>query len=84
MRQSITLVVYKDHKNADVRYFGPFVDIHIASDFAKAIPEPLKGGFKGYRTTQPFTATEASLVSDLILNARKAVNKKQSLVHEAI
>lgn len=71
MKPSTTIVVYRDQANAQTRYFGPFVDIRIASDFSKALPEPLKGGFKEYRTLQRFTSQDGSIVRDLILEARQ-------------
>lgn len=84
MRQSSTLVVFKDGPESDVRYFGPFVDIVIAQEFAKALIEPLPGGFKGYRSTQPYTSTETSLINDVIEQSRSSDKSKRSFTHEAI
>lgn len=84
MRQTSTLVVFKDGPESDVRYFGPFVDIVIAQEFAKALVEPLPGGFKGYRSTQPYTSNETSLINDVIKQSRLTDTAKRSYTHEAI
>jgi hypothetical protein len=86
MRQSTTLVVYKDSKDAAVRYFGPFINLDFASEFATALPEPLQpGGFKGYRSTQPFTSTETSLATEAILSDRETGHNRANVaLHEAI
>lgn len=73
MKQSTYIVIYKDSSNAQALYFGPFVTIGIASDFSSALPIPLKGGFKKYTVTQPFTHNETSLVTDLIMSGREKV-----------
>ena len=70
MKHSTTIVCYKDDADAAELYFGPFVNIQIASQFSEALPRPLKGGYKKYRTLQRFTFNEANIVTDLIQAGR--------------
>lgn len=76
MKQSQQLVVYKDSHSSQTMYFGPFVDIRFASEFSDSLPTPLKGGFKRYAITQPFTAGDGKVVSDLIM-----IHRDHSLIH---
>lgn len=73
MKPSTIIVVYKDRSSAQALYFGPFVDIRIAGEFSSALPEPLTGGFKVYRTLQRFTSQDGSIVNDLIMSYREQV-----------
>lgn len=70
MKQSQTLVEYRDSEDAQSLVFGPFYNTAIASAFASELPKPLKGGFKRYRVTQPFTLNDTSIVRDLIISKR--------------
>lgn len=70
MKPSTYLVMYRDSEGAKVRYFGPFVNQSIASEFVSALPDPQSGGFKQVTITQPYTSNEAELVKDVILRHR--------------
>jgi hypothetical protein len=67
------LVTYKDSANARTLYFGPFHSLDLAEEFSKGLPNPLKGGSKAYHVTQPFTFSETSIVTDLILVGRNRI-----------
>lgn len=71
MKPTSTLVIYRDARDSQTMAFGPFVNISIASEFSKALPEPRKGGVKRYLTTQPFTHNEAHMVTDMIMANRE-------------
>jgi len=71
MKPSQYLVAYKDNAKARTLYFGPFVSIDVASRFLADLPEPQPGGAKDYRTTQPFTANDTTLIQDYILSERE-------------
>lgn len=71
MKQTAYLVIYKDGPKAHTRYFGPFVSIDVTSRFMDELPMPLKGGYKDYRITQPFTASDTSIIRDLLMTERR-------------
>lgn len=71
MKQTSYLVIYKDSPKAHARYFGPFVSIDVATVFMDELPEPLKGGYKDYRITQPFTASDTAIIRDLLASERQ-------------
>lgn len=78
-KQSTQLVEFRDTKTSQALLFGPFVSIGISETFFKALPEPLQGGFKRYRTLQRFTHDETKMVTDLILISRQL--HKHSEIH---
>jgi hypothetical protein len=72
MRQkSLHLVIYKDHRGAAVRYFGPFANETSAEFFQAAVGEPLEGGYSHVRTIQPFASFEGRTVHQLIKRERE-------------
>lgn len=64
MRSPQYLVLYKDSEASKAHIFGPFVNQTIADDFKSELPEPLEGGYKLRRYTEPQTYTEAKLVAE--------------------
>lgn len=64
MRSPQYLIVYKDSSRSKSHIFGPFVTQTIADDFSDELPEPLEGGHKLRRYTEPQTYTEAKLVAE--------------------
>lgn len=71
MKQSSYIVYYKDSPKANGRYFGPFASIELAGVFLKELPEPLEGGSKGYRITQPHTMSDINIIRGLLGTERE-------------
>lgn len=64
------LVVYKDDADSRNLYYGPFVSLSIAEHFMNALPEPLEGGLKTFKSFQPYSHSEDTLAGEVILRKR--------------
>lgn len=71
MRQPPRYILERqDSASAKVRRFGPFASEQIANEFNDELPEPLEGGSVKTVLVQPFTLSDAALVSEMILRER--------------
>lgn len=75
MRNPQYLVVYKDNPKAKAHIFGPFVNQTIADEFKEDLPQPLQGGYKIRKYTEPHTSSEAREAS-----ARLVAQRNRELV----
>lgn len=71
MRPLRYIIAYRDRPKAATRYFGPFVDLSIASRFEDALPDPLPGGIKVTRPVQPFSTEDDQDARNAILQERE-------------
>lgn len=73
MKQTMWLVVYKDHRNAPIRYFGPFSSETKADFFLASLPSPWTEhhGYVRVVTLQPFASFEGHTVAQLIKRERQ-------------
>jgi hypothetical protein len=71
MKQTSYIVGYKDSREADIKYFGPFVSTSVADFFKASLPMPLEGGFCRTVTLQPFSAQDGHTVSQLVMRERR-------------
>lgn len=71
MRNPQYLILYRDSKRAKAHIFGPFVTQTIADKFKEDLPEPLEGGYKLRRYTEPQTYNEAKSVALSLVKERQ-------------
>lgn len=72
MRKPQYVILYRDSPKTRSYVFGPFVTQTIADEFKDTLPEPLEGGYKIRKHTEPQTYHEAQLVAfELVKQRRK-------------
>ena len=71
MRKPQYLVLYRDRPKAKTRIFGPFVNGEMASRFRDRLPDPLEGGYRLIKNTEPQTFDEADRVARQLLIERQ-------------
>jgi hypothetical protein len=78
------VVIYKDHKDARILYFGVFTSVTAAEGFMGALPQPLEGGSKTFKSLQPYMFDDATAAAKAIIGSRDRDAELRSVIREIV